>query len=221
MAFCPNCGASLTEDAQFCTSCGKPVASAGQSVQPQPASTSTGASGTSQQAAQPTPQPQATSPAGKDYEKLGGWLLFFVIAYGISAVWSLVGLLGLSGVVGMVVTHSRDLALPIICSALAGLVSIVADVCFIVLIVKKHPNFLRLLQIIRISVTGASFLLMIIAGLSYGGGVAMYGIEAFSLLIGGGVSIVLMTMYFCKSERVRVYMGTTEYLDTALFKIGV
>jgi hypothetical protein len=29
-----------------------------------------------------------------------------------------------------------------------------------------------------------------------------------------------MTMYFCKSVRVRTYMGSTQYLDTALFKIG-
>jgi hypothetical protein len=38
---------------------------------------------------------------------------------------------------------------------------------------------------------------------------------------GLATGLILMTMYFCKSVRVRTYMGSTEYLDTALFKIGV
>ena len=218
MAFCPNCGASLEEGAKFCTSCGMSVVP---DAQPQPEPQPAQYQPASPQSTPQQPPQSPSTPAGKNYEKLGGWLLFFVICYGISAVWSLVGLLGLSGVVGMMATHRGGLALPMICSALINVASIVADVFFIVLIVKKHPNFLRLLQIIRIAAIGASFLLTVIAGLSYGSGVAMFGIEAFSLLIGGAVGLILMTMYFCKSERVRMYMGSTEYLETALFKIGV
>lgn len=133
MAFCPNCGTSLEEGAKFCTSCGASMASAGQPAIPgQPA-----ASAQPQQLSQP-----ATSSAGKNYETLGGWLLFFVIGT------LMVSSLGLAVVGGTVVTE-------------------------------------------------------------------------FGIVAGAGIGLVLMTMYFCKSERVRVYMGSTEYLDTALFKIGV
>ena len=232
MAFCPNCGASLEDGAKFCTSCGASMTAANQPEQP--ASAPVGESSAPQQtpdpqpapqpnpqpAPQPAPQPQPSSPAGKNYEKLGGWLLFFVICYGISAALGLYRMVQTFGLFGMVLTHRGGFALPVFCGVLTNLLTVVAGVLYIVLIVKKHPNFLRLFQIIRIAVVGANFLLTVIAGLGYGGGAAMYFAEAFGLLVSGGLGIFLMTLYFCKSERVRVYMGTTEYLDTALFKIG-
>ena len=224
MAFCPNCGASLEDGAKFCTSCGASMTAANQPEQP--ASAPAGESSAPQQAPdsqpnpQPAPQPQPSSPAGKNYEKLGGWLLFFVICYGISAALGLYRAVDTVGLAGMLLTYHGNFVLPVICGVLTNLLTVVAGVLYIVLIVKKHPNFLRLFQIIRIAVVGANFLLTVIAGLGYGGGAAMYFAEAFGLLVSGGLGIFLMTLYFCKSERVRVYMGTTEYLDTALFKIG-
>ena len=172
-------------------------------------------------AASQQPPQSPSSPAGKNYEKLGGWLLFFVICYGISAALGLYRMVQTFGLFGMVLTHRGGFALPVFCGVLTNLLTVAAGVAYIVLVVKKHPNFLRLFQVIRIAVVGANFLLTLIAGLGYGGGAAMYFAEAFGLLVSGAVGILLMTLYFCKSERVRVYMGTTEYLETALFKIGV
>ena len=239
MAFCPYCGASLTEDAKFCTSCGSSLVEAGQPAQSQPAqsqpaSAPVGVPGAPQQpsatqqpsaawqppASQQAPQPPASSPAGKNYETLGGWLLFFVICYGVSAAVELYRLVGTLNKVVTMFSYIGGIAVPIFCNALTSLLGIVGGVAYIVLIVKKYPNFLRLFQIIRIAVVGGSFLLTAIAILSYGGGYAVFFPEAFALLVSGAVGIVLMTLYFCKSVRVRVYMGTTTYLDTALFKIG-
>ena len=45
------------------------------------------------------------------------------------------------------------------------------------------------------------------------------GSGVFGLII-GIVFLALFTMYFCKSQRVRTYMGSTDYIDRALFKIG-
>lgn len=207
MAFCPNCGASLEEGAKFCTSCGASMASAGQpAVSAQP------------------PQP-ATSSAGKNYETLGGWLLFFVIGYGLSALMNLRNLIDLLGVSNMAGIPLRGIVPFMGCNILIYLVCIVADVLTAVIIVKRRPDFLRLFQIISIVRAGASVILSIIGTLMVSSlGPAVVGgtvVTEFGIVAGAGIGLVLMTMYFCKSERVRVYMGSTEYLDTALFKIGV
>ena len=54
----------------------------------------------------------------------------------------------------------------------------------------------------------------------YGGSLDTYSSTLITYGVSGIVGLILMTMYFCKSERVRTYMGSTEYMEKALFRIG-
>ena len=217
MAFCPHCGASLNDGAKFCRSCGAQVTGATQ-PQPQPQSQP-------QQQPQPQsqPQPAPASPAGSDYTTLGGWLLFFVVGYGLSAlygIWNAFKIIDAGHALGML-----GMSRYAVWSALMVVIGIVADVLVVAIIVRRRPDFLRLFQIISIARAAVDLifcipLYMAISGLSSWYANRMILSYLFTA-VGAGVSLVLMTMYFCKSERVRVYMGTTEYLNTALFKIGV
>ena len=170
------------------------------------------------------PSQPATSPDGKNYETLGGWLLFFVVSYGLSAAMNLWRLIRGLGELGMLSGRMGSLIPSMTCLALIYLVGIVADVLTVVIIVKRRPDFLRLFQIISIARAGVCIFLEVINSLALMSYISSYRsgwiVSALVAAVGAAIGLVLMTMYFCKSERVRVYMGSTEYLDTALFKIG-
>lgn len=37
-------------------------------------------------------------------------------------------------------------------------------------------------------------------------------------IIGSAIGLLLLTLYYCKSVRVRTYMGNTDYMDKAIIK---
>ncbi len=207
MAFCTNCGTRISDSARFCPECGSPVAKATQ--------------GTPQPEYQQTDVSYSDSDISK-YQTLGGWLLFFTIGWGIGALSSISTIFsGFSSLATLLRYNQANFALPTLVLILVSMVSIATDVIMVIFMVKRVPKFLRYYQIISIVNIGMSVLLAIlysVASRSYGGLFFTSGITGIVL---GALGLVLMTMYFCKSVRVRTYMGTSEYVDTALFKIGV
>lgn len=226
MAFCSNCGAPLLDGARFCSSCGALTDSTEQvTSQPvqQPAWQEQQVPGSSLQ-----PQVQGsfvqTQPyVDPKYQKLGGWLLFFVICWGLAALF---GLYNVFSTLSTIVQYGRFFGaiqfLSLFVSGLSSVFSIAVDVFIMLSIIKKNPKFLRLYQILVVANSAFGLLSILISGAATGFYNAPIVIGTFiGVIIGCAVGLILMTMYFCKSVRVRTYMGSTEYLDSALFKIGV
>ena len=219
VAFCPNCDTKLDEGARFCPSCGSSIKT----------TTPTGATGTtpSQPATTASTQPQPYQQAAVQktesrvenpkYKNLGGWLLFFVVCWGLTA---LMGLASLARYVSMIAYFGDDYVMPAFGMILSTLASVALSITMCVSIVRRAPNFLRLYQILAIVNLGVSLLAAVPSASVTISSAAFATGASISTVAGAAVGLVLMTMYFCKSKRVRTYMGSTEYLDAALFKIG-
>ena len=166
------------------------------------------------------------SSAGGEYSSLGGWLLFFTICWLIGGVYNIYngisswvatnGYLTILGPVGfvLVVLYIVYIAAGAACIALSYF------------IYKRNPFFLRFYQLYSIGMIGLYVILMILMLIiANAAGVGAYANNYIGAFIGGAigaaVGVALMTMYFCKSERVRVYMGGTEHISGAIFRIGV
>ena len=163
--------------------------------------------------------------AQANYTSLGGWLLFFVIVYILDAVvllWN--GFSGMS-TMGLFTSYFGSeiggiLMFSNICNILIG----AAIVFYIVLIFKKNPLFLKVYQIVGAVSIVLNLISLIWFNSAFGEMLSNYGVNLapsmiFSILL-GALGIFLMTMYYCKSVRVRTYMGSTDYQRQAIFRIG-
>ena len=167
-------------------------------------------------------QPVSGKPVVGDprFQKLGGWLLFFVICWGLAALSSLSSIVSLVGAANSLSAYGSGLAAASYLGVAANILSAVISVLMIVFIAKRNPSFLRLYQILTIVALALNVVMAIASAVGMGGyGAAVIGSALFGIVIGIG-GLCLMTLYFCKSVRVRTYMGSTEYIDRALFKIG-
>ena len=236
MAFCSNCGAKLEEGARFCPECGTSVEAAPKAGTPVTPASAESPQPTPQPAPQPTPQ-QVQQPAPQQaprpvpqsnvqvedtqkYKTLGGWLLFFLICWGISALRAL---LDLVQYLRMIAYFGIGYVQPAFGSILVDLVSIGLSVIMIVLIVQRHPKFLRIYQILTIANAALSLFVTVpmAINLRATNAAPVLAIGILGTFFGLATGLILMTMYFCKSVRVRTYMGGTEYQQKALFRIGV
>ena len=182
-----------------------------------------------QQYAQPQyAQAQYAQPAMEpypQYKSLGGWLLFFVIVY-ILDVLVLIG----SGVTGFGTAAllgsylGSEVGLLFSINAFISIAFGALYIVFIVFIFKRNPNFLKLFQIAGIASVAISIILTLAINALVGDYLAYINYDVVSSMmpsiIGGVIGLLLMTMYYCKSVRVRTYMGSTEYQRKALFRIG-
>jgi hypothetical protein len=202
--FCEKCGDELADGAKFCEGCGSQVEQPSQSSQPQ---------------YRPPVQPNPAV-ASKDYSKLGGWLLAWVIASILSVLVYTVRAFG--EIIGsMDVRHliDTDIFYLIISGQIVALAAVVFFIMSIVQIFKRKPLFLRFEQIglilIAVSVVLDTFIPAGMIGLDW------YDTEvltnSISIFIGCAVGFFLYTLYFCRSVRVRTYMGADEYAKKALF----
>ena len=171
------------------------------------------------QYAQPTTQPGIETTYEK-YRSLGGWLLFFVILWGLAALSNVGSVFSLIGTVGTLSAYGSSLVLSSILGMLAGAFSAVTCIIMVVFIVKRNPSFLRVYQILSIVGIVLSIAMVVSSQVVVSGSTVSIVSNVLVGGVGGVLGLILMTLYFCKSVRVRTYMGSTEHIDRALFKIG-
>ena len=145
---------------------------------------------------------------GKDYTRLGGWFKFFLvldIVMVIASVYSFLRFL-YATVEGVGFTE-----LPII---LAYVIPAFLLLISIIFRFMRDDYFLFWFQISTITRLLALIYLCVAASHA----------EAFKItaivgiVIMAGVSFVFITLYYCKSRRVKAYMGSVEYKKKAILK---
>ncbi len=156
---------------------------------------------------------------------MGGWLLVFVVIMLIDVVYSIITSIGGIGDVASVADYSYLLPDGFIGLAyfmyIFALLAAVAEAWIVYMIFKRDAKFLRIYQLLKIIVPVVLIICTIAFAVMFDG----YPVDMGDLVgstvgsvIASIVGLVLVTLYFCRSERVKVYMGNTEYADHALFR---
>ena len=162
------------------------------------------------------------------YKTLGGWLLFFVIIMILGVVGSIASVISTNAEWSQYSQYAASLGMGayntffMVWSVLV-VIECLLNVGLIALIIMRNDIFLKYYQIICIVDLVLSVIIMVYAGSLPNVGDSMTSISSsmISGILGAIVGFILMTMYYCKSVRVRTYMGSTSYIDKALIKIGV
>jgi len=152
------------------------------------------------------------------YRQIGGWLLFFMILEILPLPWMLftsirsyVFVLGGEFSVYAAITFG---------SLLLSSLAFVFDVMFICCVFRRDHLFLRYLQIRMILALTVSAITFTASIFLVAPNVAVVGASMFCIGTSMSFAIgfaLLMVLYYCKSERVRIYMGGEEFKDKALF----
>ncbi|MDR2599427.1 MAG: DUF2569 family protein [Oscillospiraceae bacterium] len=214
---CTNCGSSLGNDTMFCEYCNTPLSPPATETTGQNEFISTG----------------LAIPPDHKYHKLGGWLLFLVILNIIAIVIDafssipdvlesidLLVWLGEGNQAAVVLPENFKDALTIaLVGEVVGLLTIVFSAIFVVQVFQRKSTFLRFAQLSAL----AGIFFVVVARLIPN---AMIGSEwigedyitpAISSLTGAIIGFFIFPLYYCKSIRVRTYMGSDEYMHKAIF----
>ena len=164
--------------------------------------------------------------ATNDYSKLGGWLLAFVVLWAIGGVYNIYNGISSWAAVGGYLGLLGGLSFVVIASFIVSIAAGLACLALSYFIYQRNPVFLRFYQLYSIGMIALYVILMVLllivaAASGLGAYTGTYVGAFIGGAIGAAVGVALITMYFCKSERVRVYMGGTEYLNRAVFRIGM
>jgi len=100
-----------------------------------------------------------------------------------------------------------------------GLVTIPLCVLYLVNIFRRKPNFLLFYQLYVIVTVLYIIFRRIVPSSIIGYEYAIYDPLSAQIgsLVGAIIGFFLWTLYYCKSIRVRTYMGSDEYMDKAIF----
>ena len=152
----------------------------------------------------------------KDYSSLGGWLLFFVIAYSISVLYSIgqsfsvssqLFSLGSQGLLGDSPLVPIWMSLSIVVLA-AGIVPVIV---LIILIIGKNPKFLLCFEIMSIINFVGVLAFIVVTRLLLGELIGIF--QVFQSLC----AFFIWISYFRMSLRVRVYIDSDAYLRKSIF----
>jgi len=151
------------------------------------------------------------------YQRLGGWLLFFVISFflqvgGVLLQFGEGGMLDIlrgwsmyDGIQGWLLMAGQVLSLLLV----------IIYVFTAVEVIRRDPYFLRTRQL-ALAAVALDTLIRLANGLLYG-----FRDYDLLLLVLQGVfflfSVLLVMLYYTRSVRVRTYMGTDEYLQLGFF----
>ena len=158
------------------------------------------------------------------FRALGGWLLLFVLAaiFGIfvNLVFS-VRIINRVILVGHFIhLLPDDIYRANTINLVSGIVMLsltILQTAFVVSILGRKPTFLRIEQITYILLCLTQIGLVVSANMA---GALNPGAEAFELVaraFGAIIMMIIMTAYYSRSMRVRVYMGSDEFKKKALF----
>jgi hypothetical protein len=169
-------------------------------------------------------------PKTAKYSKMGGWLLFCVIAMIIGAIVD--PILSIGNILGDLETLDAVRSAPFfypdgmetaamisLIGEIGGLATIAFSILYLVNIFQRKANFLRFYQLgVLVSMLYTLVAVIVpssIVGYEHG----WYGelSNHIGLLTGNIGAFFLWTLYYCKSVRVRTYMGSDEYMDKAVF----
>ena len=193
--FCNKCGNRVDDGASFCANCGNQVGAVPRPFCGTPFVNVPRSNDTQQSQYRPvsynTTQINAMN---NNYSELGGWLLFFVIMSIVSMLFSLYFLIIIPGF----------MLSPI--DWMFTLTASVLSILYAIQVVQRKTLFLRFIQI--------GYMVNCVSGIF---SIASVGVYAITTIIGNISGFFLATLYYCKSVRVRVYMGTDEYMDKAFF----
>jgi hypothetical protein len=212
--YCPDCGEQNEQGARFCMKCGSDLQRSGETPAPGPAAPSAGsAPGCGSDVSDPSrmnasPYMHAEHP----YKKLGGWLMFFVVCYFLGALGSLLSLIpsiGMMSAFGYILPGGIAGLLVFVFVITFGF-SIAIGIILPVMIIRRDKRFLFVYHIGSLITIALSLLVTIILGIALAG----YGTGSMLIpsMAGTVAGVIIMTLYYCKSVRVRTYMGTDAYI---------
>jgi len=239
MKQCTSCGSQNDDSSGFCKSCGEALAAAAtppdqqqpyssKQYPPQPPSPP-GQSSPYQYQPQPYQQEQDTQFENHRFKTLGGWLLAVVILNILGVIYdAIVSITGLMETVEYIdqlpffrmhpdVPESFETALYItIVGQVVGLLTILFTLLFVVQVFQRKSTFLRFHQLGVI----VSIFYVICVGIIPN--IMLDVIDAdfsqnIGIFVGSIVGFFIFALYMSKSNRVRIYMGSDEYMDKAIF----
>lgn len=199
--YCKNCGAEMV--GSFCASCG-----------------------TQNEAQQETSQMQDNNrqSAYPQYEKFGGWLIVFSILIMLGVVVNLrngLGTINISrdamGYLDLLPDAFRTAVQIDLVAAIVVLITVVFQIVFLVNLFRRNANFLKFLQLAIICAFIATVLGLISANMVREFLEQEIFAQLIGTLVGNVIGLILYTMYYSRSVRVRTYMGSDEFLEKALF----
>ena len=166
-------------------------------------------------------------PEHERYKRLGGWLLLFVISAHVGIFLNLITSVRLINHIVGVWSHLHLLPdvfrTAIILELIGGVASlsiIILQIIFVSSVLNRRPIFLRVEQLSYIALLLVQICFAVSASMA---GMFAPGTEAFELIarpFAAVVGMLLMTAYYSRSVRVRVYMGSDEYKRKALFSFS-
>jgi hypothetical protein len=199
MKFCRDCNTQNPNAAAYCSGCGRNITSV-QMTAP---------------AKDPTDNEEYIPPSA--YTRLGGWLKFFVVGDFIEAsmypiiIMLYIFLQVMLAIVPEIATDA-GVAMPAFpWQTMFGVLPFAILFASTIMIIRKDSRFLFVRQVGYI--TSAVY--------SVAWGVFAGGTSIWMIPVNLAISAVvptLMTLYFCKSRRVSIYMGNDEYKQKALVK---
>ena len=232
MKYCSKCGNQCADTANFCPKCGTDFSETQTIPQPQGVQQfqqgySPPQYGVDQNSGMYPAYPQQAvhkAATGKDYTKMGGWLLLFVILNIIIIVSNLgtaINEIRTSAEALGWFSSGSDIWNAVVINIVGQIITIAAvifQILFIVQIFGRKHLFLRLDQISRIILFVSTIFTFIVVGMI---GMENYGSDTVSQITTSLISVCLgfflMPLYYCKSIRVRTYMGSDEYMEKAIF----
>ncbi|MDR0889797.1 MAG: hypothetical protein LBM28_04005 [Oscillospiraceae bacterium] len=217
MKYCTNCATQCEEDAAFCDHCGTPFAPA--------QAPSVAAQAPSQSMPEDNEHYKFLLAQQKmKYSGMSGWLVFFAlisifnILYTLSNVQNLFNVieqLGNSGSYSAYYPDGYKAALGwSVFAYILSYIAVVFEILFVLALFGKKPSFLRRFQITRIIGAASVVFLYLVPGLI----TDSLTPETLLFVLSSITGIFLMSYYYCKSVRVRTYMGSDEYIKKALFR---
>lgn len=213
---CSNCHQEVADQARFCYKCGSPITYAPASQGYQQAQQEY------HQSRQYPQQPLYQISQQKDYSSLGGWLLFFVILQFFSIASVITSLIkALPKFIPDLVFHPGTYEVLIAIAYMFSFFVIPLYITALVLILQRNPLFLRVFQWTAMIAFIGNLLqisaLMSLLAYARFHHIAPLMIGQITTTFSGLAGLLLMTLYYCKSIRVRTYMGNDEYMNKAVF----
>lgn len=232
--FCRSCGNELLDGAAFCPRCGRKV-NAPERGSVNIANTLTADSPTmaaqvpgsaseklvgSAAASVGVPATGVGQSSNHPYKKLGGFLAFIVygnyVAAALMAIYPIVAIVQLFALSSQYGSYGSAVVGAAIVPLIILLVVYVALAIFLcwwaTQLKNRNPAFLKIYHYFGCIALVIEFVVLIATG---------NAVSGFLYLILGALGLLLWTLYYMKSVRVRTYFGTDEYLRQSPFTKNV